>query len=471
LNHDSLPQKLRGLWPFAILICALLTIPGAVHAQVSPGNFPPGPIDPLQRSGDDPVFNPLERPNDEKESPIVPSPPLFSPGAVDTVEGDQSRVGVREFVVQRKSGVEFDAETERDISVLVTRYQENKAKLSLSDLQTFRQELTLLIASPEKDKGHGYVNSGARLLEPGIPGGVATFEIVGGEIDEIYLNPTQYFAPFYLRQRLSVASQTPFNIHSLQHRLQRLLQTPGVARVNTEIQPGSDPGQASLAVNVEEKIPFFAFLEFNNFQNPSVGAERGLLTLLHQNFLGFGDAVSFTYGRSNGTDPLIDVSYTLPFTPGDTTLQFRYRKNDTMVVENPFDPLNIELDSDVYSVILRQPYYFNLNHEVALSFGFEHLRNKNFLLGQGFPFFAGATSDGEQVITALRFGQEWLHRGRWEQEFPSLRPVHVVSFRSRLSWGIDALGATINPDSVSSNSGVPSGRFFPGWVRHRVHYV
>jgi hemolysin activation/secretion protein len=156
--------------------------------------------------------------------------------------------------------------------------------------------------------------------------------------------------------------------------------------------------------------------------------------------------LNFTYTRSDGIDPQFDISYSLPFTPYDTTLTLRYRKNESVVVEEPFDELDISSRADIYQIGLRQPIYRTLNQELALSLTGEHSISKTFLLDEPFSFSAG-TVDGKAEITALRFGQEWLYRTQNQ----------VFAARSRLSFGLDALGATIHQDSL------PDSDFF-AWL-------
>jgi len=74
------------------------------------------------------------------------------------------------------------------------------------------------------------------------------------------------------------------------------------SRLDAELRPGVQRGESSLLVKVEETNPFKVELAFNNYQSPTVGAERGLITVTHQNITGHGDPLSVTYGHSKGID-------------------------------------------------------------------------------------------------------------------------------------------------------------------------
>jgi len=124
----------------------------------------------------------------------------------------------------------------------------------------------------------------------------------------------------------------------------------------------------------------------------------------------------------------------------------RYRKNDFDVVEEPFEPLDVESKSDIYQLSLRHPFYRTLTQELAMSLTGERLWNRTFLLGEPFSFSPGA-EDGESTVTAVRFSQEWTYRTQRQ----------VIAARSRFSLGIDALDATIHDPDIAD------GRFF-SWL-------
>ena len=90
-------------------------------------------------------------------------------------------------------------------------------------------------------------------------------------------------------------------------------------------------------------------MEFNNYQASTIGAERGLVTVVDCNLTGNGDVLSFTYGRSAGLDLQVDTSYVLPLSPRDTTVMLRYRRNISSVVEEPFDALDVESRSETFA--------------------------------------------------------------------------------------------------------------------------
>ena len=431
-----------------LVLCSLLAAvsPWVAFGQIPSGGPPMGPpglgpIEPSQRSGDVPEFQEKAKPPKPTPPPteIVPKPDL--PPLEEEQEFPRLRMRIDKILIEGNTIVS-EAELDEVIKDFEGRVLGN------ADLQALRQRISQLYA--EK----GYINSGAVIPDQTVEDGSLIIHILEGEITDIEIAGTKHFWDFYFKDRLGLGigypflldhplftenRNEPFNIETLRQRLQLILQDPSIKRLNAEIIPGLQRGADTLRVEIEEASPYYGWLEFNNFQNPSVGAERGILTLQHLNLLGLGDTLRFIYGRSAGTDPLAEVFYELPFTRWDTTLQARFRRTDYRVVEGPFSGPNfdIDLDTDIYGVLVRQPIYRTVTQEFALSAQFEYLNNQNFLNGRGFPFFEGSSPDGKQVISALRFIQEWIER----------IPGQVISIRNRFSVGIDALGATIEPGS------------------------
>ena len=209
----------------------------------------------------------------------------------------------------------FSAE---ELAVVTAPYQNRE--LAAEDLEALRIALTLLYIN------RGYVNSGAVLPDQTITDGVVTFRIIEGELTRIELEGNRWFRSSYFEKRFTLSAGPPLNVNFLQQRLQLLLEDPRIQRINAELKPGLRAGEGILDVRVEERTPYKLFLEYNNYQSPSVGENRGLVTLEHENLTGNGDIVRAQYGRSNGLDPLIDFKYSLPFTAYDTTLSYQYRQ-------------------------------------------------------------------------------------------------------------------------------------------------
>lgn len=425
-RHPGTPSwttRVMLLWvSLHILACWGTSVRAQERLGVEPPRRP-GPVEPS--------FPPPPPPSPLPQPVLPPVPP---PPPEEQERLPVPRVFVRQIKVTGSTVVSAEA------LAAVTAAYENRFVTS-ADLEALRLALTRLYVNA------GYINSGAVLPDQTVTDGVITYQIIEGELTEVTVEGNRWFRTSYLRQRLALDITPPLNIGAVQERLQRLQQDDRIERLDAELRPGVRLGESVLHVRVEERLPFFVALEFNNYQSPTVGAERGLLTVAHQNLTGHGDMLSFTYGRSAGLDLQVDTSYTLPLTPRDTTLSLRYQRNDASVVEERFAPLDITSRSEIFTLTLRHPLYRTLRQEFALALSGEYLESQTFLLGEPFSFSAGA-DNGKTRDTALRLSAEWLDR----------TPHQVIALRSRLSLGIDALGATIH-DSTA----IPDGRFL-AWL-------
>lgn len=406
------PNHLTVLLVFVLLPIAqpFLLSPGPAGAQELLG------LDPTGRSADAPS-PPFEEEAPEKRPefvlPSIPSPPEAGRHALPGIN-----VYISEIIVEGSTVF-----SQEQLAEITSPYVHRE--ITNEDLEDLRQALTRFYIQ------HGYVTSGAVIPDQAITDGRLRVRIIEGGLSEITIEGNRWFRAGYLRSQMEPAREKPVNTRPLQYRLRLLQMDPLIRRVNAELRPGVRPGESTLNVKVSEENPFEMHIGFNNYLSPSVGAERLMLALAHQNLMGRGDVLRLSYGKSDGLDPQMDLFYSLPINAHRTTLSARYRKNDFSVVEEPFENLEIESESEIYEITLKHPVYRTLEQEFALAVTAEHLHNRTRMMGVPFAFTPG-TENGESTVTALRFSQEWTYRTQRQ----------VMAARSRFSFGVDALGAT-----------------------------
>jgi hemolysin activation/secretion protein len=471
LQHQSTLRPLVAWWILTGLFAACPYF--NVQAQ----------LDPTGRSGDrPPELQPREKPPELPR--FEPQPDPSRPKTAPKKKIPLPRVRVRKINIE--GGEDLPKKVREGLAEIAKKY-ENRDVTS-EELEELRIRLNQFCID------EGFVTSGAILPDQEVTpeDAIITYKIISGKLSRIDIKfaedkpekqeeTTQdkvgkstsrpYFRirESYIRRRLGLGA-APLNVHSLQGRMQLLLQNPNLERMNARLDPGLRLGESVLAVEVEDRQPYEFWTEYNNYQSPTVGSYRGLTTLSTHNLTGFSDALSVQYGRSEGLDPLVDVRYSFPFLlcetcelpltmPSvglrDTTFEFRYRQNDYGVIEAPFDPLDIQTKSKIFGITLRHPFFRTLerkpaeqdviDHDVAMELIGEHLTSKAFLLGRGFSFSPG-TDDGKAVVTALRFVfPDWVRRGQTD----------VFQLRSHFSFGLPIMGATRNSDSS-----LPDADFF-----------
>lgn len=288
--------------------------------------------------------------------------------------------------------------------------------------------------------GRGYVNSGAVLGDQEIDRGVITFTIVEGRLSDIEVRGNRWLRSRYIARRLERRSGPPLNVHGIQEALLLLNDHAVIEKVNADLQPAGKPGESRLVVNVKERFPLHAGLEFSNDRPASVGAEHLDFVASDQSLTGNGDLLDARLTLLNRTKSGAEtgfenfaVSYALPLNSWDTTLRLAYSQNDYAIIEEPFLLLDISGRSHEYEVSLRQPLYRTFQTEFALSLTGARRHSETFLRGEPFTLAPGAV-DGETDVTVIRFAQEWSRRTQSQ----------VIALRSSLNFGIRAFGATDN---------------------------
>ena len=271
---------------------------------------------------------------------------------------------------------------------------------------TFAELLDLRAAITQLYVDEGYITSGA-IVPPQTfqDGGVVQIRVIEGRLEEIQVNGTQRLQPGYVSSRIAVGTSAPLNVDRLLERLQLLQLNPLIETITADLQAGIQPGINTLVITVVEAESFDATYSFDNNRSPSVGSARHQIRLTEGNLLGLGDRLSLGYGLTEGSDAF-DVDYTLPINPYNGTLRFTANFNGNEVIEDPFDVLEIESDSDSYQLTMRQPILQTPNREVAVGLSASHQRSQT-ALGIGdigpFPLSPGADEAGRTRVSALRF--------------------------------------------------------------------
>jgi hemolysin activation/secretion protein len=248
----------------------------------------------------------------------------------------------------------------------------------------------------------------------------------------------------YVRDRLWVAiGNEPVNVNRIVEALRLLRLDPLIQDVQGELRAVPIPGQNILEVNIIEASPFSdTQLVVDNRRSPGVSTFRQQVQGNYNNLLGLGDRLFLSYARTEGSNTW-EGSYIVPVTPRNTTLGFRYSNGNSQIVESPFDRLDIEANSRLYELTLRQPFQRatpEYTREFALGLTASRQASETSLLGDRFPLSAGANNNGELRVSALRFFQEWTQR----------QPEQVLALRSTFSLGVDAFNATINNNAPDS---------------------
>ena len=316
-------------------------------------------------------------------------------------------------------------------------------QVSLSQLQGVADAITKLYFDA------GYVNSRAILTRQAIEEGIVTIQVIEGSLADIEINGLKRTKPQYVLSRINEGVTTPLNIQDLEDKLRLLKTDPLFSDIKIELQPGTEPGETILALNITEAKPFYGNVFVDNYSSASIGSERMGITLGYRNLTGLGDNFRANYTRSTtGGSDIFDLGYTMPVNAKNGTVQLRFVSDNNEVTQAPFNQLGIQGESQLYEVSFRQPLMRTSLEEFALSVGFAHRTGQTFIFENiGTPFGVGAEADGTTRTTVIRFAQDYVRRditGAW-------------AVRSQFNLGTGLFDAT-------SNSGnTPDGQFF-SWL-------
>jgi hemolysin activation/secretion protein len=327
--------------------------------------------------------------------------------------------------------------TDEDLKKIAAPYT-NK-KIYLSELEKLRDKITSAYIKL------GYINSGAVIPDQDIKGGVFNFQIIEGTLAGISVETDGRFRKNYIINRLEGDTDAPLDIFGLEKRLQVLQMDDRIQRIDAKLRPGEKRGEAILLTRVKENKPFQMSIDFNNYQPPTVGDFRGVMTLAHNNLLGFGDRLIIT-GTKSQDFRIVDASYSVPVTRWDTLAEVYFRKSWSTVNEKPFDVLEIDSKISMFGSRITQPIFRSLNHIITLILTGEYKRSETFLLGLPFSFSEGPIN-GVSKMFVTRFAMDYVFRGRKQ----------VMAVRSTFSLGLNELYATTNVDRI------PDGQFF-SWL-------
>lgn len=331
--------------------------------------------------------------------------------------------------------------------------------LLIEDDLSFEQLLRARSAITQLYINCGYITSGAILPEqiPADNNHVVTIQVVEGQLEAIAVTGTRRLNPEYIRDRLAIAGAAPVNQARLIRGLQLLqLDRELIQRISADLQVGTRPGTNILQVAVvENSDTTHVDLRFDNNRSPSVGSVQRGISLRQVNPLGLGDRFRVDYTNTDGSNQ-VEASYRVPINPRNGSVQLRYSRTRSNVIEDPFDLLDIAALSASYEATVRQPLYQTPNEEFALGLT-ASLQESQTEVGfddiGSFPLSPGADEEGRTRVTALRFTQEWTHQG----------PRQVLAARSQFSLGVDWFDANVSDDAPDSR--FLAWRGLGQWVR------
>lgn len=419
----------------------LTQAPTQIPTQAPQRELPPSPIEPAL-----PPVTPIEPETlpDVQPQPLEVDPELFDselpePSSEPEPSETCPPLAASEEVRFEATTIEVVGNTvlQAEIARLVACYE--GSLITLSDLFSLRSLITQLYIE------QGYVTSGAFIPNNQLLDGAVRVEVIEGSLEDVQINGLRRLREGYVRSRLNRATTPPLNQQNLRETLQRLQLDPNISQVNAELTAGTQPGQSLLILDLKEPDPISFSAGADNLRSPSIGSEGLNVSAGYRNLLGVGDALSASYGFTEGLN-LYDVNVAFPFNAADGTLRVGYNDSGSRIVEDAFRDVGIRSETETVTVGIRQPISQSVSEEFALGLDFDWRTSQSFILDD-IPFsFSVGPEEGRSQVSALRFSQEWTKNA----------PQRVLAARSQFSVGLDILGATNNDTGTD-------GQFF-AWL-------
>ena len=335
-------------------------------------------------------------------------------------------------------GIEFDGNTVFSDEELFALVKERVGKKTgVEELEAIRKTISQHYFDAQ------YVNSGAVIDEQDMSNGVLVVRIVEGRLDNINLLNEGWLRSGYVTSRIHREVSDPLNLDDLKRGLEFVRRDEKIRKINTALVPGDELGQSHLDMIVTENRVFDVGLGVSNRRPPSVGAEEAEVYFGTKNLTSLGDTLRGNYTLSQEGMEEWDVDdggnyslfYSLPLTRWDTTLDLGYNQSDYVILEEPFNTLDIESDTRMYSVALRQPIYRDLQHELSLTLKGEHRRSDVLVSGEPFSISPGSVN-GQTRISALRLSPEYVYRSQ----------ERVIAARTTFTFGLDELNPILGDE-------------------------
>ena len=381
---------------------------------------------PIKPQFDEPVYEEPKSAPLELET-VLPEGPV-SPSSANNISSS-TQFNVDKVIVSGSTIL-----TEVELAAMLAPFEGRM--VSIDELQALRHAISLSYFQ------RGYVNSGVIIPDQDVKSGVVNFTVIEGQLSKLNLSGNKRLNDDYILDRINLGVEKPLNVNDLQRALRTIQRNKLIKKINAQLKPAQELGKAELDVVVTEAESQRLSIAVDNYRSPSIGAEEIILSYSNGNLLGMGDVLDVSYSKTEGLDS-VSFNYAFPLTPEDTTLSFFYSLSESEVVEEPFDDLDIEYDSNDFGFNVSTPLFKDNNSTLSIISGMTFKESESFLLGEPFEFSAGSI-DGVIKSRALELGGSYVYRASAE--------VYAVSITAR--QGLDIMDA-----NESSDADIPDSEF------------
>jgi len=335
------------------------------------------------------------------ETASAQTPPTSTQaGVIEEKIGEETKAQERRMQKEVPPTEEI-LEDERPISVLKLEEKEVEKilikKFILNGVTKFKVEDFTFYLSQYKDKElgikelneiashiqnyyreRGYITSFVYVPVQKIQDNTVEIRVVEGCIGTIEVQGGKYFDPEYIREKLRVKEGDTVLYKDLIKKIRKLNTHPDL-NVKAVLLPGLRPETTDIALQVTDRFPQHAFIEYDNRGTKYTGKQRFWVGYINNDLLGFEDVVSFRFIKSNEKTIGGSADYNIPVNLVGTRLgtYFSYIHAD---IVREFSVLNAYGDAFSGGVYLAHPFLDEDHLRGNLTFGLDLKRDDNYLL-------------------------------------------------------------------------------------------
>ena len=269
--------------------------------------------------------------------------------------------------------------------------------------------LAMVDAITELYQKAGYITSGATLSNQDVSDGVIQIAVIEGQLTDVALSTTGRLSDAFVRGKVKASTSGPLKLSDLQRAISRLEREETISHVKGSLKPGAQRGESTLDLEVIEADAFSITIGGNNYRSPSVGEGQAEIALEHLSLLGRGDRLNLNYQDTDGVDAY-SLRYDLPILALNSRIAVYHAKGDTLVVEEPFNEIALESETDTTGFQLTSAWRDTGSSRFSTIIGYEQKESLTMLLGLPFDFSQGSRN-GITEASVWSLGVEWARSG------------------------------------------------------------
>lgn len=179
-------------------------------------------------------------------------------------------------------------------------------ELTLTEMQKVADLVT------DAYRQRGYVTSTAVLPPQKIRDNVLEIRVIEGMVGEVDVREARYFRQSFIRKAIRMDKGQPFNANRLRYYLSKLNEHPD-RNIKAVLAPGKEQGSTDIILQVKDRLPLHARIDYDNLGSRYLRKNRYSLTLTDNNLFGFDDIFSVQYQVSDASDyRLLSGRYLIP---------------------------------------------------------------------------------------------------------------------------------------------------------------